>query len=378
MASGLYLSLFMGPMEPIPAPKPVIDALVSVEVHINARGRSGFELSFTLSDRSPLQTFFLLASGSPLPIFRVVIVATMNGIPQVLMDGVLGKVAVQPAAAAGQSTLTLTGEDLGALMDRFDFSGLPYPGMPAEVRVETILAKYAVFGVVPNVIPSVVPDIEIPIERISTHHGTDLKYVEELAAQAGYVFYFDPGPLPGISRAYWGPEIKFGIPQAALNVNMDTWTNVESLQFHYEPEKSILPIVFIQEQLSKLVLPIPIPPVTPLDPPLGAIIPPPLKIEPLPDSAKYPPALALMTGMAKASENADIVRGEGSLDVLRYGQILKARQLVGVRGAGLAFDGLHYVQNVTHRISRGQYKQSFTLTRNGLVTTTPVVPTFSL
>jgi hypothetical protein len=366
----------MGPMEPIPAPKPVIDALTSVEVHVNAHGRSGFELAFTLSNRSPLQTLFLLASGAPLPIFRVVIVATVNGIPQVLIDGVLGKVAVQPAADPGHSTLTLTGEDLGALMDRFDFSGLPYPGMPAEVRVATILAKYAVFGVVPNVIPSVVPDIEIPVERISTQHGTDLHYVEELAKQAGYVFYLDPGPLPGMSRAYWGPEIKFGIPQAALNVNMDTWTNVESLQFHYEPERSTLPIVFIQEQLSKVVLPIPIPPVTPLDPPLGAIIPPPSKIEPVPDTAKLGPAQALMIGMAEASANADVVRGEGSLDVLRYGHILKARQLVGVRGAGLAFDGLHYVQSVTHRISRGQYKQSFTLTRNGLVTTLPVVPTF--
>jgi hypothetical protein len=376
MASGLYLSLLMGPMEPVPAPKPVVDALVSAEVHVNARGRSGFELAFKLSNRSPLQTLFLLASGSPLPIFRVVLVATLNGLPEVLIDGVLGKVSIQPAGDAGHSTLRLTGEDLGSLMGRFDFSGLPYPGMPAEVRVETILAKYAVFGVVPNVIPSVVPDIEVPVERISTQHGSDLNYVEELAKQAGYVFYFDPGPLPGMSRAYWGPEVKFGVPQPALNVNMDTWTNVESLQFHYEPEKAKLPIVFIQEPLSKLVLPIPIPPVTPLDPPLGAIIPPPLKVEPVPDAAKLAPAQALMIGMAEASESSDIVRGEGSLDVLRYGHILKARQLVGVRGAGLAFDGLHYVQSVTHQISRGQYKQSFTLARNGLVTTLPLVPTF--
>jgi hypothetical protein len=63
------------------------------------------------------------------------------------------------------------------------------------------------------------------------------------------------------------------------------------------------------------------------------------------------------------------------LDVLRYGQVLNARQLVGVRGAGLAFDGLHYVESVTHRISRGEYKQDFTLTRNALVSNTPIVPT---
>jgi hypothetical protein len=64
--------------------------------------------------------------------------------------------------------------------------------------------------------------------------------------------------------------------------------------------------------------------------------------------------------------------------VLRYGGVLKARQLVGVRGAGPAFDGLHYVESVTHRLSRGEYKQDFTLKRNALISNTPVVPTVGI
>jgi hypothetical protein len=68
------------------------------------------------------------------------------------------------------------------------------------------------------------------------------------------------------------------------------------------------------------------------------------------------------------------VIGTGSLDVVRYGRVLKARQLVGVRGAGAAFDGLHYVSSVTHQIKRGDYKQSFKLARNGLLSTLPRVP----
>ena len=47
---------------------------------------------------------------------------------------------------------------------------------------------------------------------------------------------------------------------------------------------------------------------------------------------------------------------------------------MGVRGAGLPFDGLYYVKSVTHDIKRGEYKQSFTLARNGLVSTVPTVP----
>ena len=40
----------------------------------------------------------------------------------------------------------------------------------------------------------------------------------------------------------------------------------------------------------------------------------------------------------------------------------------------MAFDGLYYVSSVTHNIRRGEYKQSFTLARNGLVSTLPQVP----
>ena len=81
-----------------------------------------------------------------------------------------------------------------------------------------------------------------------------------------------------------------------------------------------------------------------------------------------------MIAMAPAAADyAEAVKCEGSLDVTRYGGILKARELVGVRGAGPAFDGLSYVKSVTHKIKRGEYKQDFTLSRNGLVSTVPVV-----
>jgi hypothetical protein len=68
-----------------------------------------------------------------------------------------------------------------------------------------------------------------------------------------------------------------------------------------------------------------------------------------------------------------VVSCEGSLDVTRYRGVLQARQLVGLRGAGIAFDGLYYVKSVTHKIKRGEYKQDFMLTRNGLVSTVPTV-----
>jgi len=374
MVSPLYLTLLVGPAEPLPAPKPVADALVSVEVTESATGRSGFQLTFTLGSNSILETFFLIASGAPIPLLRVVLLATFPGIPQVLLDGVVMHVQVVPDAMRGSSQLVVTGQDIAALMDLIDLSGIPYPGMSPDLRVLTILAKYAAFGVIPEVIPVPAPDIPVPVQRIPKQKGTDLAYIQQLAEEVGYVFYIVPGPLPGMSQAYWGPQVRFGLPQTALNVNLDSWTNVERLTFSYEPKASVLPIVFIQDSITKAPIPVIIPPVTPFNPPLGVYVPIPQKVVQLKDTAKSTPAEALMRGFAESVKNADVVTGRGALDVIRYGQPLRARSLVGVRGAGLAFDGMHFVDEATHSIKPGEYKQTFVLKRNALIANTPVVP----
>lgn len=374
MLKGVYLTLLVGPTVPVPAPKEVVDALTGVTVTVAAGTRSGFQLTFTLSNRSPLQTAFLLMAGQT-PLLRVILMLTINGQPQVLMDGVLTRTEVTPGAKPGQSTLTVTGEDLSKAMDLIDFSGIPYPAMPPEARVALIIAKYAMFGMIPLVIPSIFTDVPIPVDRIPTHQGTDLKYVEQLASQVGHVFYVEPGPAPGTNTAYWGPEIKFGVPQPALNFDMDAYTNVETLSFNYKSTEYSLPIVFIQNQLTHVPIPIPIPPINPLQPPLGAIPPLPTSVTLLKDTAKLSPMQAISRGLKVAGEVQDAVSGTGTLDALRYGRLLQARKLVGVRGAGMAYDGLYYVKSVTTTLKRNEIKQSFTLTRNGLVSITPVVPT---
>ncbi len=369
----IQLTLLIGPTVPIPAPRPVMQALQSVEVTTTVGSPSGFQLSFVLSNRSPLHTVFLIAANAVPLALRVILVATINGTPTVLSDGIITRQEIAPAQG-GFSTLTITGEDLTTVMDRQQFNGIPYPAMPAEARVALILAKYAVFGMIPLVIPSIFQDIPIPTERIPSHEGTDLAYINRLAADVGHTFYIDPGPLPGMNTAYWGPQIKIGVPQPALNTDMDAHTNVESLTFNVRHNESALPIVFIQEPVSKASIPIPIPDINPLQPPLGVALPIPTRIDLMKDTAKLSPIAAIAKGVAAAAGSADLVEGSGSLNVLRYGRLLKARQLVGVRGAGLAFDGLYYVKSVTSTLKQGEFKQRFSLTRNALVSITPVVP----
>ena len=118
--------------------------------------------------------------------------------------------------------------------------------------------------------------------------------------------------------------------------------------------------VYIQNAVTGVTVPVPIPPVTPFNPPLG---------RDRPGAAAGQAAdrhrlsglrrEALMLGHGRVGPHRRRGDRDGTLDVVRYGQILRARSLVGVRGAGLAFDGLHYVDSVTHNLKPGEYKQSF-------------------
>ena len=372
MPGGVQLSLRIGPV-PIAAPREVTDALVKATVEEGAGGtQSGFELVFEVPPRSPLRTLFLLSGGGNLPLMRVVLVVTINGQARSVIDGVTTNVEAQPGDG-GVSRLVVKGKDLSALMDLIELPGLPFPAMPPSVRVLLILAKYAPLGVIPVVIPSIIDFPPLPIQTVPQQRGSDFAYLTKLAEQVGYVFYLEPGPEPGTSKAYWGPEVRVGEAQPALTTGMDALSNVEALSFTFDREKKTIPIVFFQEAASKAPIGISIPDITPLNPPLGLVPPLPPKVEKLEATAHLPAAEALMRGLAFAGQHSDCVFGTGRLDVAKYGRLLRPRRLVGVRGAGLAYDGLYYVQGVRHEIERGAYKQSFRLARNGLVSTVAAV-----
>lgn len=372
MLKGVYLTLMIGPSVPIPAPQPVMEALKSVQVN-SSKDRTGFQLTFTVGKTSPLQLAMLPAGYFDPMITRVVIIVTMNGIPRVLMDGIITRHEVTPSNEAGQSTFTVTGEDLSVLMDVIEIK-LLYPGMPVAARVALILAKYAVFGIVPVVVPPIGDAPPLPTDQIPTQTGSDREYVRGLASQCGYVFYVEPGPAPLTSIAYFGPDVPVPLPQRALSVNMDWQTNCDSLSFSLDGLAKKLVIVTILDPVTgKIPIPIPVPNVSFLHPPLGLRLTPPAKIQFPDDMANLDPAEAVKRIFGLMLDNADAITGNGSVNTPKYGGILKTRSVVGVRGAGPTYDGFYYVNSVTHNIKSGEYKQSFTLSRDGLISQTPVV-----
>ncbi|MEV6775288.1 hypothetical protein [Streptomyces syringium] len=368
----IRLTLMMGPRIPVPVPQPVTDALLSAQVTVASGQRSGFQLAFDLSKNGLINTA-LLPGGFFDPEIRVVLVVTVQGTPTVLMDGVLIRQEVGVSNQPGQSTLTVTGEDLTVLMDLEDRTGTDYPAMSPAGRVAVMLTRYAQYGITPLVVPELIPQMSVPTHRVEAQNGTDLAYISELAKANGYVFYLDPGPVPGMSRAYWGPEVRLGVPQHALNVNMDALSNVDQLTFAFDGTAREEPRARVQIPATKISTLLPIPEVSILRPPLALKPAPALKKTTVNDAAKKETGSALAETLAKAMESADAVSGSGQLDVVRYGHVLRPRELVGVRGAGITYDGLYFVKSVTHNLQRGSYTQNFTLAREGLISRTPVV-----
>jgi len=382
--SNLRLQLYFGAIVPAPAPRELIDALASAQVTESADGQSGFQLVFTAANGSRIQREWLPGGFFDAP-RRVVVSVWTGGSQDVLVDGVITRHELTASNEPGKTQLTVTGIDVSQVMDLIDFSGFPWPAMPFEARVAVMIAKYAPYGMVPMVLPSVMLTVRNPLNGIDQQSGTDLAYIRQLAQYVGYTFHVRPGPQVGMSIAYWGPQVKVGEVQPALTVNMDQASNVDSLTLGFDGIGKKVFIFFIQEPNSRAPIPIPLPDITPLNPPLGARPPLPLGFERIDyrlnqdedvdrTTAKLDAAAAALRGLARATREADVITGSGSLKVSRYGRVLRPRKLVGVRGAGRTYDGHYYVKSVTHSIKPGDYTQSFQLSRNALVSLTNEVP----
>src|SRR6266487_1006344 len=365
---GIRLQLFIGPTVPVPAPYAVMDALVSLEVTTKDQDRDGFQMTFSLG-KDTLLDYSLLASGLLNPSSRVIVMVTIGVLPQVLIDGIITTHQVVPSNEPGKSTLHVTGEDITLKLDLEEKSAT-YPNMPDSLIVTQILASYATLGLVPQVTPTT--DVPIELDRVPTQQKTDLAHIRQLAQNNRFVCYAEPTLTPGVSTAYWGLDTRLGLPQPALTMNMGADTNVDSpINFSFNALGPAAPVVSIIEPITGLALEIPLP--SSLHPPLARSPSPSLRKTILRDTANLNPIQAALRAISTSSQTSDAVTATGEVDAVRYGRALRARQLVGVRGVGDSYDGNYYVKQVTHRIKVGEYKQSFTITREGLGALTPLV-----
>ena len=371
----LHLTVLIGAVGETPAltlTREQLGALTAVSVQTQSDGRTGFQLSFETDRRKLAEDLRRLFQFGLNPAVRVVLVATLGGAATVLCDGVVLQHQNVPAPN-GRTALTFTGEDLSVLMDLVDRSEQPLAGINDYTQVNTLLAPYAAFGVIPAVIPSPASDFSDPTDGNPVQSGTDYGQIVALARKVGYVFYLEFGPVPGVSKAYWGPEVELSRPQPALTLGAGLANNVTQLSFTHATQQKALPTIKLK--IDKASVTIPLPDQNPLRPPLTAAPQPPVRVQKLGDSeGKLSVGRALGLGLALAARTGDNVTASGSLEVATYGRLLAPRRLVAVRGAGLSYDGVYYVNRVSTEIRRGRCTQSFNLRRSGAFPTAGSVP----
>ena len=364
---GLRLILLIGKTVPLPASYDVSTALTRVEVTNDSEQGDGFQMTFTLG-KDPGADYSLLSSGVADTFNRVIIGVLLGVTPEVLIDGIITHHQVMPSNDPGGSTLTITGKDVSVMLDLKE-KNEKYENQPDFLIVTRLIATYAQYGLVPQVTPTT--DVPIMIDRIPRQQETDLKFIQRLAQRNGFVFYIEPVTF-GVNTAYWGTENRLSLPQPALSMNMGDFTNVKSLSFSQDALAPVGTEGSIVEPITKTSIPIPSLPSLKI-PPLAPNPTPAQRTVLMRDTANQNPGQAATSAVAAVTRSPDAVSGQGELDTVRYGSVLRARKLVGVRGVGFSYNGNYYVKRVTHRIERGSYTQSFTLSREGTGALLPVV-----
>lgn len=364
---GLRLILWAGPV-PLPTSHALLSAIEQLEVERSADDTGGFQLTLR-AEKSAGGEFDLLRNPQLAVGSRVVIGVMMGALPQWLCDGVITHRELQPSAEPGQSRFTVTGRDVSMLLDRADVV-MSYPGCPDSVIATMILARYLAFGLIPAV--SVTPDVPLPTERIPLQRETDLRCLRRLAQDNNFVFYVEPMGF-GKNLAYFGPDTRLSVPLTPLRVDMGARSNVTALSVRQDGSQATWVEGRSFPPGSPLAVPVMGAPYVAV-PPLAAVPTFASKLRFDRDLSARSVSRAFVAASAmQARSVSSSVEATGTLDTVRYGSILKPRSLIGVTGAGYSFDGYYVVSKVRHQIGKGAYSQSFTLSREGIGSVTPVV-----
>ena len=190
---------------------------------------------------------------------------------------------------------------------------------------------------------------------------TDWRYLQGLARRHGFVFYITPGPEVGSNGVYWGPPKHEKLRQNPLSDNMGPGTNLEAIDFRSNALAATRVVLRTGTNADEETLDTPSAGRTPLASSRAD-----LRRTVFFQTGRLTPEVARVRAQAIVDRSLeDAVTATGTLSAVRYGALLKPRGVAELRGVGGAYSGDYYVKSVDHAIRRGEYKQHFTLTREG-------------
>jgi hypothetical protein len=352
------------------APRSILESITSIQITKSDEGRDGFQISLALgrNSLSNLMKGGLLASDDLLrPSCRIILIVFFNTAKKVLLDGIITHHQYNPSKTAGESTLTITGEDVSIMLDKDEKHTTHKGSVNSIIKNILISSDYANYGFEPRVI-----DVPNDDKGERKQLESDLKFILKCGEEYSCIFYVEPSDSPGKNIVYWGPSNRKTTGNKDLLFNMGSSSNILSINFQYNSLKPELVVGTIKDKDNDKVEEIVI-----TDSTLDSLI---TTNSPFASSnkkdfktrwLKLDKPMTTSEAYKRAQDETnksfeDVVTASGEIDSSQYGDVIKPRNLVILKGVGSEYAGKYYVKSVTHNIKRGEYKQSFNLTREDL------------
>ena len=237
---------------------------------------------------------------------------------------------------------------------------LPWPNMADSDIAEQIFKDHSFDPVVDPTQPT-----RNEIDHTEIQRGTDIQFLQALAQRNGFECYVELNPQTGkVEGHFHAPRLQQP-PQGVLSVNLGTATNVNSFHAQFDmlrpatakasnvdvhskegqsgqsdslSDKALGKVTTVSLDQARQVL-------------VSAIG--------LSDSGELQTAT-----QAVVNRSSWAITANGELNTIAYGDVLRAKRPVLVRGAGPQFSGIYYVERVLHTLNGDGYTQQFSLRRN--------------
>lgn len=197
--------------------------------------------------------------------------------------------------------------------------------------------------------------------------GSDIAFLQKLAERNGFECFVELNESTGKIEGHFHAPKHDQNPQGVLSVNMGSATNVDSFAVHFDmlgPTTARVTGLDVASDQNQ--------PAQATDSDQKA-----LGSTAATDVDRPRTVLLSGTGMSETGElqtlaqavvdrSAWAIVAEGELNTSSYGDVLRAKRPISVRGAGKAFSGTYYVEKVLHTFTSDGYTQRFTLRRNAV------------
>ena len=258
----------------------------------------------------------------------------------------------------GESMLEVIAMDPTALMN-LEEKVRAWPDMADSDIASALFGEYGFDAEVEQTQPT-----RQELDRTVMQRGSDIQFLRQLAQRNGYECYLELNEDSGRVEGHFHPPRSDQSPQGVLSVNLGNATNVNSFKAQHDmlgPVSAEATNLEIGDQSDQEA------DVSEQSDSLGE--------QALSEQERPRRVLLSNSGLADTGElqtyaqavvdrSAWSIRAEGELSTVTYGDVLRAKRPVNVRGAGRQFSGSYYVQKVLHHLSDAGYSQRFSLKRN--------------